>query len=83
MKVRMMELTGVTVGCEPPSGFWDPNPSPLEEQVLLIAESSFQQQNNLHFKLMIILSSILNPLIPLTGHFFFITVLFYLYIYCK
>lgn len=79
LEVRIMELIEVTAGCEPPSGFWDPNPSPLEEQVFLIAESSSQQQNNLHFKLnMIILShpSVLNLQIPLTGHFFF----FYIFI---
>jgi len=35
--------TGVTDGCEPPCGFWELNPSPLQEQqVLLISKPSLQ-----------------------------------------
>ena len=33
--------TGVTNGCEPPRGYWESNPGPLEEQpVLLTTEPS-------------------------------------------
>ena len=32
--------TGTTNGCEPPCGFWELKPGPLEEQPVLITEPS-------------------------------------------
>jgi hypothetical protein len=35
-------VTRIEIGCKPPSGCWDLNPGPLQEQqILLVVESSF------------------------------------------
>ena len=41
-EVRKSPGAGVRGGCEPPCGYWELNPGPLQEQVLFITEPSFQ-----------------------------------------
>lgn len=42
--------TGITDSCAPSSGCWKQNPSPLEEQVLITTELSFQLHNFSYFE---------------------------------
>lgn len=46
----VMSRTGVSIGCEPPFGYLELNPGPLEEEpMFLTSELSFQPQGKQHF----------------------------------